>query len=619
MWFGELRFSPLDRWRKQPLRSRNRFLSSASGRTSRLSIFRCNALPLRVNRILRTPESISFCQNLPTSSLESTSNPKRLHHGSRMKICLVTTFPPSTGGLSEYGFHIARQLQRNPFLNLTVLADELPPDHVEPEGFNVARCWSFDGPGSVFRLLKTVNDLKPDVVWFNLLFSTFGHNPLVAFAGLMTPLLARLSGRYTHVTLHHLMDTVELKDAGVRHEGLYRFAGALATRMLLLSNSVSVLMPGYREILNDKYGRDNVHLRAHGILARRPEFPDFSRRGTPIHRILAFGKWGTYKRLELMIEAFNRIAAEMPEAKLVISGGDHPQAAGYTESVRRKVAGNARIEFKGYVPEDALPDLFQSSSVAVMPYSSSTGCSGVAHLACAYGVPIVCADLADFRQMAQAEELAIQFYPAGNAQGLAECIADLLQNPDRQQLMATQNFSAALRMTMPNVVQKYLRHFELQQRVQTLKYVSRFRRLPRWMPSKSLLLRFMTRNSLGWARRSAVLHSAWNGRDDFRLFNSNGNGRGQLNGIGTALDGDGVAGNARSLDLAGAGVTASAPGGTADNYRRQNTSSQQGDDALALHLPDQSQTEHTETDEPGGNKEVVPLAVVGRRNLNGAN
>ena len=89
----------------------------------------------------------------------------------------------------------------------------------------------------------------------------------------MTPLLARLSGRYTHVTLHHLMDTVELKDAGVRHEGIYRLAGTLATRMLLLSNSVSVLMPGYRKILNDKYGRDNVHLRAHGILDAPARIP----------------------------------------------------------------------------------------------------------------------------------------------------------------------------------------------------------------------------------------------------------------------------------------------------------------------------------------------------------
>ena len=534
-----------------------------------------------------------------------------------MKICLVTTFPPSTGGLSEYGFHIAQELQRNPFLNLTVLADELPPNHVEPEGFNVLRCWSFDDPGSAYRLLKTLNRLKPDVVWFNLLFSTFGRNPLIAFAGLMTPLLARLSGRYTHVTLHHLMDTVELKDVGVRHEGLYRAAGAVATRMLLLSNSVSVLMPGYRKILNDKYGRDNVHLRAHGILTRRPEFPDFSRRGAPVHRILAFGKWGTYKRLELMIEAFNLITTKMPEAKLVIAGGDHPQAAGYTESIKQKWAGNDRIEFRGYVPEDALPDLFQSATVAVMPYSSSTGCSGVAHLACAYGVPIVCADLVDFRQMAQGEELAIDFYPPGKVQGLADCLVQLLQNSQKLQAMATQNFSAALRMTMPNVVQKYLRHFELQQRVQTLKYVSHIRRLPRWIPSKTLLLRFMTRNSLGWARRSAVLHTTWNDRDDLQLPYGDGNGRGQLNGTGIPIDSDDIAAAAGIGRLGRAAGTAPAAGGGPDNHRGQNTSSQNSDEALALNLPDQGQTEHTETEEPRSGQEMAPVAVVGGNNGGG--
>jgi glycosyltransferase involved in cell wall biosynthesis len=528
-----------------------------------------------------------------------------------MKICLVTAFPPSTGGLSEYGFHVAHELQRNPFLSLTVLADEISPDHVEPAGFNVLRCWSFDDPGSAFRLLKTLHRLKPDVVWFNLLFSTFGRNPLVAFFGLMTPLLARLSGRYTHVTLHHLMDTVELKDVGVRHEAVYRFAGAMATRMLLLSNSVSVLMPGYRKILNDKYGRDNVHLRAHGILARRPEFPDFSRRGAPAHRILAFGKWGTYKRLELMIEAFNLISEKMPDAKLVIAGGDHPQAAGYTESIRQLCADNPRIEFSGYVPEDALPDLFQSSTVAVMPYSSSTGCSGVAHLACAYGVPIVCADLVDFRQMAQGEELAIEFYPPGDAQGLADCLIRFLQDSGKQQAMATQNFSAGLRMTMPNVVQKYLRHFELQQRVQTLRYVAHIRRLPRWIPSKTLLLRFMTRNSLGWARRSAVLHTSWSDRDDLRLVHSNGHGSGKLGGTRTTVDGDGISGGADRGDgryrLAS---IAAAAGRGSDNQHGQNTGSESCADTLALGFPDKDETEQPEAEQPGAGKVMVPLAVI---------
>jgi glycosyltransferase involved in cell wall biosynthesis len=438
-----------------------------------------------------------------------------------MKICLVTTFPPSTGGLSEYGFHLAQELRRNPYLELTILADELSPEHSEIEGFSIQRCWSFDDPRSTPRIISALNKLKPDVVWFNLLFSTFGRSPLVAFSGLMTPVLARMNGLYTHVTLHHLMDTVNLKDAGVRHERLYRFAGTLATRMLLLSNSVSVLMPGYREILNDKYGSDNVHLRAHGILTRSPEFPDFSRRGNP-HRILAFGKWGTYKRLELMIAAFHLILEKSPETRLVIAGGDHPQAAGYVEMMKQLCADDPQIDFCGYVPEDKLESLFQSSTVAVMPYSSSTGCSGVAHLACGYGVPIVCADLADFQQMAESEELAIDFYQPGDAQSLADCLLQLLQDPERQRNMSTQNFVSALRMTMPNVVQKYLRHFELQQRTETLRHVARVRRLPRWMPSKSLLLRFLTRNYSSWTRRSASLHTSWSGPSNYSLPEAGG-------------------------------------------------------------------------------------------------
>lgn len=535
-----------------------------------------------------------------------------------MKICLVTTFPPSTGGLSEYGFHIAQELQRNPFLSLTVLADELPHSHDELEGFAVDRCWSFNAPSSVFRLMNALRRIKPDVVWFNLLFSTFGRNPVVAFSGLMTPLLSRISGRYTHVTLHHLMDTVELKDVGVRHEGLYRAAGALATRMLLGSNSVSVLMPGYRKILNDKYGGDNVHLRAHGILARRPELPDFSRRGNPEHRILAFGKWGTYKRLELMIEAFQLIASRMPNVKLVVAGGDHPQAAGYTASMKEQCAGNPSIEFRGYIPEEDLENLFQSSSVAVMPYTSSTGCSGVAHLACAYGVPIVCADLADFRQMAKGEELAIDFYAPGSAEGLADCLIQLLQDSDKQRSMAMQNFAAALRMTMPNVVQKYLRHFELQQRVQTLRNVSRIRRLPNWVPSKSLLLRFMTRNSLSWARRSVIIHSPSDSRADLMLVHGDGNGRGRTVRARDAADSERIAVGNGTGGFDGA-EGRSAAGGATDSNSGQQSGADGRQQAFPLHLTEQTESEQTETRQVEREKDGPFLAVARRKRLGGNN
>jgi len=403
-----------------------------------------------------------------------------------MKICMVTAFPPSRGGLSEYGFHVARELQNNSSLSLTILADKLTDAQPELEGFSVSRCWSFDDPKSLLGLWATIRDLKPDVVWFNLIFSTFGRKPVAAFCGLTLPLLSRLSGFYTHVTLHHLMEDINLQDAGVRFPRAYRAAGTLATKLLLKSNSVSVLVPAYRKRLADKYGSQNVHVRTHGILSEYPEYPDFSSRGNPAQKILAFGKWGTYKRLEPLLEAFNVVAAHLLNAKLVIAGGDHPSTPGYVASIARKCEGDPRIEFTGYVEEADIPNLFQSASVAVMPYSSAAGSSGVAHLACTYGVPIISADIPDFHEMADEEGLAMEFYEAGNSLDLARRLISLLESPQKQLEMAEQNFSAALRMTMPKVTYRYLRQFDLEQRTKALKAIARLRTLPRWVLSGAL-------------------------------------------------------------------------------------------------------------------------------------
>ena len=406
-----------------------------------------------------------------------------------MKICLVSAFPPSRRGLNEYGFHIARELQRDPLLSLTILGDEL--DYTQPElnDFHVIRCWSFNSLNNSARILRQLRELKPDVVWFNLLFSTFGSHPVAAFAGLTTPVLSRLSGTYTHITLHHLIDNIDLHHAGVRFPRSYRIAGNMATRMLLMANSVSVLLPAYRRTLIEKYNGDNVHFRAHGILSARPELPRFEMRGNPEHRILAFGKWGTYKKLELLIESFEEIVLRFPLARLIIAGGDHPATPGYVADVAHRFSGNPNIQFTGYVEEEQVAALFASATLMVMPYSSATGSSGVAHLACEYGLPIVCADITDFREMGADEQLAINFFKTGDAHSLADCIVALLENPIQQREMGEANFSAALRQTMPMVIQKYMRSFHLQHGQNALRPFSRFRRLPGWMPMRSAIFR----------------------------------------------------------------------------------------------------------------------------------
>ena len=415
-----------------------------------------------------------------------------------MKICLVTAFPPSRGGLNEYGLHVARALSNLPQLNLTILADELRIPEPEMDGFHVIRCWSFNSLANPARLLRAIENVQPDVVWFNLGFASFGSRPLPAFCGVVSPALVRLRGYYTHVTLHQIMDMMDLANANVKYPRLYRMGGWVATHLLLMANSISVLIPAYRSTLIEKYRRNNVHFRPHGILFGQPESPDLARPGNPEQRILAFGKWGTYKRLEPLIEAFEKVSAEQKNVKLIIAGGNHPETPGYVESVAQKLAGHPRVEFTGYVPEEHIPQLFRSATLLVLPYSSAAGSSGVAHLACEYSLPIVAADLPEFRDMAAAEGLAICFYEAGNTNRFADALISVLQHPEWQREMTERNFAAALRMTMPIVVRQYLRLFDLDHHTRMLAPELRARRLPRWLPYRSTLASVLSRDATSW-------------------------------------------------------------------------------------------------------------------------
>ena len=162
------------------------------------------------------------------------------------------------------------------------------------------------------------------------------------------------------------------------------------------------------------------------------------------------------------MQAFPAVLEKVPNARLIIAGANHHTKVGYWESIRDAQPAHLPIEFRGYVPEEAIPELFQSTSILALPYDSATGSSGPAHQACEFGVPIVCADIDDFREMAAGEDMAIRFYKKGDADELAKQFIVMLQSPELQRTMAEQNFAAGIEMTMTKVVKSYLRWFELQ-------------------------------------------------------------------------------------------------------------------------------------------------------------
>jgi glycosyltransferase involved in cell wall biosynthesis len=383
-------------------------------------------------------------------------------HRSRpgLRICLVTCFPPSRGDLNEYGFHLASALRSHTEVELTILADEIA-DRKEIDGFNVERCWRFNSLFTLPRLLSAIQKVKPDVVWFNMGFSTFARSPLAALLSITSPAMARALGFYTHVTLHTLFERINLKDSGVRMEHAYKLGGHIATRVLLGANDVSVLLPSFRAELIHKYGVDasRVHFQPHGTFSAGSTTGRLYRARRK-RIILAFGYWGTYKRVDLLLRSFCAASEELLHLRLLIAGLTHPGNPGYLESLHAQYADRLDIKFLGYVREDDVPDLFRRADLVVLPYSSAAGTSGVVHQACEWGVPMLAADIPEMQELAREHGMAIEFYPKGDGAALTQQLIRILKSDQLRKSMARQNFLVGANMHMSRIVDRYLELFQ---------------------------------------------------------------------------------------------------------------------------------------------------------------
>jgi hypothetical protein len=169
--------------------------------------------------------------------------------------------------------------------------------------------------------------------------------------------------------------------------------------------------------------------------------------------------WGTYKKVDLLLDSIDQIRSEVPNAVVVVAGTNHPSTPGYLESLQQKWAGHAGVHFLGYAPEVDLPALFKSASVLVLPYSSAAGTSGVVHQACQYGFPMVAAAIPEIVEIAKEERVAVEFYDPGDGRTLTNHLTRLLQSTDLRRSFSEQNLLAAQGTPISEVVDDYLRFF----------------------------------------------------------------------------------------------------------------------------------------------------------------
>ncbi len=381
-----------------------------------------------------------------------------------MKVAIVSTLPPVNTSLSEYGKFLVEGLSQvsDGQLEIDVLAD-VPEESLDADslkemqlpGLRVMRSWTFNQWKTPLKLAFKLLALRPDVVVFNLQFASFGNQKIPAMLGLSTPMLLKKLGFKVITVLHNLPEAMELDQPYFAKNKLDKFliqAGSnVATRLILQSDRLVVTLDKYKAILKDKYGANNVDVIGLGSYIKPAEKVHIPEKNS----YLTFGKFGTYKRLEFLLDAFAELSADHPDIELVIGGADHPSTPGYMASIEAKYGHLKNVRFIGWIEDDDLPAVIRDCRALILSYESTAGSSGPLHLAASQGKAVVAPDFGDFKLVARQEGVNLMFYNHKNAFDFKQKLEALITGQVDLQKVGTQNLQMARLHSSEKTARRY--------------------------------------------------------------------------------------------------------------------------------------------------------------------
>lgn len=197
------------------------------------------------------------------------------------------------------------------------------------------------------------------------------------------------------------------------------------------ADALVITCPAAMERIRSVGLRDRVHVIPHGIHAR--DYP--ARQETPTRRsILFLAVLEYWKGIFTLLEAFDRVAAELPDAELEIWGDGKQQAA-----VEARVAQSPyrdRIHLCGRAPRECVSEIMRAHAVYCMPsYGEPFGMTLLE--AMASGVPVVTTDAGGPPSIVQ--PAGGRVVPMRDVPKLAQALVEILANPALQSSMSTYN------------------------------------------------------------------------------------------------------------------------------------------------------------------------------------
>jgi glycosyltransferase involved in cell wall biosynthesis len=183
-----------------------------------------------------------------------------------------------------------------------------------------------------------------------------------------------------------------------------------------------------------------------------------------VPRVGFAGQWTPVKGIEVLLEAWEKVHQELPQAELWLAGGaglwksrDDIPAAGQAQE-RLESASEKNVKWVGELPRHEMPAFWNSLTVAVVPsLYESFGLAALEALAC--GVPVVASRAGGLPEIVS-DDVCGRLVPPGKPDELAQALLAILANEPLRRRLAGATRQRAAQFSIERRARELLQLFQ---------------------------------------------------------------------------------------------------------------------------------------------------------------
>lgn len=356
---------------------------------------------------------------------------------------VVSTFPPYRGGMGNVARDHVEALRRAGH-EVTVFAPRVGDNPRSPSGIvSLAPLFRWGNAAVVPQLLWKLRGF--DAV--ELHYPFFGAAEWVW-------LWKRTLGRRARLVVLYHMDTVGRGLLGL----VFRLYRALFLKAVLgAADRVIVTSRDYLASSQAAFLKDDPRVLEVPLWVDASRFHPRPEERSPVPTVLFVGgldRAHYFKGVGVLLEAFARVLAAAPEARLIILGeGDLRPAY---ERRARELGLEGKVRFVGKVPDDRHPHYYRQALFHVLPSTDRSEAFGLVTLeAAASGIPSVVSDLPGVRTTVECGRTGL-VVPPGDVVALSRAMSELFLDSTRAAAMGAAARERAARLFARERVERLL-------------------------------------------------------------------------------------------------------------------------------------------------------------------